>query len=219
LGTGYYYDQTSIDVYYFLPGIAMPIPVYSFDLKNGNQRGAFTHYTVWLDSRYAYTASMQFAKTSLSPAKQKISTPAVWLLDLWTGQSKRVIGTAESADAPGIFRSPSDQVIANGKLYVAEEDTLDDTYGDDGYVSVFDLKNPRKPKFIKRLKPGVDLPEDFTVAHGLTVTPDQRSVFVASYRSSYIIKIDTDTDTVDKVWGPEDGLSAPHGGFVQGSNR
>jgi len=57
-----------------------------------------------------------------------------------------------------------------------------------------------------------DLPEDFAVAHGLTVTPDEKSVFVASYISSYIAKIDTATDTVTKVWGP-------HGGFVAGSNR
>ncbi len=219
LGTGYYYDQTSIDVYYFVRGLAIPIPIYSFNLRQGRARGAFTHYTVWLNDRYAYTATMQFAKTSLSGRRKTISTPAVWLLDLWTFRAKRVIGTAATADDPGIFRSPSDQVIANGKLYVAEEDTLDDSYADDGFVSVFDLSNPRKPQFIKRLKPGEDLPEDFAVAHGLTVTPDQKSVFVASYISSYIAKIDTLTDTVTKFWGPEDGLSAPHGGFVAGSNR
>jgi len=219
LGTGYYYDQTSIDVYYFLRGIPIPIPIYSFDLRQGRDRGAFTHYTVWLNNRYAYTATMQFAKTSLSRRRQNISPPAVWLLDMWTGRAKRVIGTAATADDPGIFRSPSDQVIANGKLYVAEEDTLDDSYADDGFVSVFDLSNPRKPQFIKRLKPGEVLPEDFAVAHGLTVTPDQNSVFVASYISHYIAKIDTATDTVTKFWSEEDGLSAPHGGFVAGSNR
>ena len=38
------------------------------------------------------------------------------------------------------------------------------------------------------------------MAHGLTVTPDEKSVFVASYISSYIAKIDTATDTVTKVW-------------------
>ena len=219
LGTGYYYDQTSIDVYFFIRGLSIPIPVYSFDLRQGRERGAFTHYTVWLNNRYAYTASMQFAKTSLSGRRQRIGTPAVWLLDLWTGRATRVIDTAVTADDPGIFRSPSDQVIANGKLYVAEEDTLDGSYADDGYVSVFDLRNPRKPRFVKRLKPGEDLPDDFAVAHGLTVTPDQKSVYVASYISSYVAKIDTATDTVTKVWGPDDGLSAPHGGFVAGSNR
>jgi len=219
LGTGYYYDQTSIDVYFFIRGLSIPIPVYSFDLRQGRERGAFTHYTVWLNNRYAYTASMQFAKTSLSGRRQRIGTPAVWLLDLWTGRATRVIDTAVTADDPGIFRSPSDQVIANGKLYVAEEDTLDGSYADDGYVSVFDLRNPRKPRFLKRLKPGEDLPDDFAVAHGLTVTPDQKSVYVASYISSYVAKIDTATDTVTKVWGPDDGLSAPHGGFVAGSNR
>lgn len=219
LGTGYYYDQTSIDVYFFLPGLAAPIPIYSFELSKGRHYGAFTHYTVWLDNRYAYTATMQFAKTSLSGRRKKISPPAVWLLDMWTLRAKRVIGTARSPNGRGIFRSPSDQVIANGKLYVAEEDTLDKSYGDDGFVSIFDLRKPYKPKFIKRLKPGDGLPEDFAIAHGLTVTPDQKSVFVASYISSYIAKIDTSTDTVTKVWGSEDGLSMPHGGFVAGSNR
>lgn len=219
LGTGYYYDQTSIDVYFCLPGLALPIPIYSFDLRQGRKRGAFSHYTVWLNNRYAYTATMQFARTSLSPRRRPISPPAVWLLDMWTGRAKRVIGTADTADDPGIFRSPSDQVIANGKLYVAEEDTLDGSYGDDGFVSVYDLKNPRRPRFIKRLKPGEDLPADFAVAHGLTVTPDQKSVFAASYYSNHIIKIDTATDTVSRAWGAKDGLSAPHGGFVAGSNR
>ena len=204
---------------FFLPGLAVPIPIYAFDLRQGRARGAFSHYTVWLNNRYAYTATMQFAKTSLSSRRQKISPPAVWLLDLWTGQAKRVIGTAATANDPGIFRSPSDQLIANGKLYVAEEDTLDGSYADDGFVSIYDLKNPRKPKFIKRLKPGAGLPSDFAVAHGLTVTPDQQSVYVASYISSYIVKIDTSTDTVTKVWGASDGLSLPHGGFVAGSNR
>ena len=219
LGTGYYYDDSKINVYYFLENSPTPIPLYSIDLFEGNKQGAFTHYTVWLDNRYAYTASMQFAATSLSPEGQKISPPAVWLLDVLTGQAKRVIGTAETADDAGIFRSPSDQVIANGKLYVAEEDTLDGSYGNDGFVSVFDLKNPRKPRFIKRLKPAGELPADFSVAHGLAVTPDQKSVYVASYASGYIVKIETTNDTVDKVWGKSQGLTTPHGGFIAGSSR
>jgi hypothetical protein len=219
LGTGYHYDLTSIDVYAFIPGLALPIPVYSLPLRKGKKRGAFTHYTVWLNNRYAYTATQQFARTSLTRRKSDISSPGIWLLDMWTLHAKRVVGTAQNANGKGVFRSASDVQIANGKLYVAEEDTLDGSFGDDGYVAVYDITRPRKPRFLKRLKPGVDLPPDFNVAHGLTVTPDQRFVYVASYASSYIAKIDTDTDTVVQFWGNAEGLMAPHGGFVAGANR
>jgi hypothetical protein len=219
LGTGYHYDLTSIDIYLFIPGLPYPIPAYSIPLRQGKKRGAFTHYTVWLNNRYAYTATQQFARTSLTPRRSRISSPGLWLLDLWTLRAKRVAGTAQTADDEGVFRSASDVNIANGKLYVAEEDTLDGTFGDDGYVAVFDLERPRKPRFLKRFKPGAELPDDFNIAHGLTVTPDQRFVYVASYASSYIVKIDTSTDSVVKVWGPSDGLSLPHGGFIAGSNR
>ena len=219
LGTGYYYDLTTIDVYAFIPGLALPIPVYSLPLRKGKKRGAFTHYTVWLNNRYAYTATQQFARTSLTPKKSDISSPGIWLLDMWTLNAKRVVGTAQNANGKGVFRSASDVNIANGKLYIAEEDTLDGTFGDDGYVAVYDLSRPRKPRFIKRLKPGAGLPHDFTVAHGLSVTPDQRFAYVASYASSYIVKIDTNTDEMVQFWGSAEGLMAPHGGFVAGANR
>ena len=218
-GTGYYYDQSSVDLYFFFRDFAFPIPIWSIPLRKGNKLGAFTHYTVWLNNRYAYTATEQFDRTSLTPRRKKISSPAIWLLDLWTLSAERVVGTATNVDQEGVLRSPSDVNIANGKLYVAEEDTLDNTFADDGFVSVFDLSRPRRPRFIKRLKPGTDLPHDFAVAHGLTVTPDQKYVFVASWVSHYIAKIDTATDTVAAVWGPDDGLFAPHGGFIAGSNR
>jgi hypothetical protein len=219
LGTGYYFDNSKIDLYLCFPGVAQPFPIYSFELRDGQERGAFTHYTVWLNQRYAYTATQQFDETSLTPAGGSVSTPGIWLLDIWTGRALRVVGTAETPEDPGVLRSPSDVNIANGKLYVAEEDTLDGSFGDDGFVAVYDVSIPHKPQFLKRFKPGEELPADFSVAHGLTVSPDQKYVFAASYASSYIVKIDTDTDTVTKVWGPEDGLSVPHGGFIAGSIR
>jgi hypothetical protein len=219
LGTGYYYDETSIDLYGFLPGSAEPIPLHSFELRKGQMLGAFTHYTVWLNERYAYTVTQQFARTSLTSHNRDISSPGIWLLDIQTLNAKRVVGTADGPDDAGVFRSGSDVNIANGKLYIAEEDTLDGTFGDDGYVSIFDLAQPRKPRFIKRLKPGDGLPSDFVVAHGLTTTPDERFVFVASYASNYILKIDTQTDTVSAVWGADEGLAAPHGGFIAGAIR
>ena len=109
--------------------------------------------------------------------------------------------------------------MAGFKLYVAEEDSIDEEFGQDGYVSVFDISNIHQPRFLKRLRPGMELPQDFAVAHGLNVTVDERFVFVASYASSYIIKIDTETDEVVKMFGPDDGIKTPHGGFIAGQNR
>ena len=162
---------------------------------------------------------MQFGETSLTPNGRKVSPPALWLVDTKRRKAKRVSGTSKDADDPGVLRSASDVNIANGKLYVAEEDTLDGTFGDDGFVSIFDISDPENPVFLKRLKPGGELPADFAIAHGISVTPDERFVYVASYFSSYIVKIDTETDTVAKVFGPSDGLNVPHGGFVAGSFR
>lgn len=219
LGTGYHYDLTTIDLYAFLSGLAAPIPLGDIELKKGRKAGAFTHYTVWLDDRYAYTATMQFADTSLTPNNREISTPGIWLIDTFKRKATRVGGTATSEDDPGVLRSASDINIANGKLYIAEEDTLDGSFGEDGFISIFDIADPANPQFITRLRPGIELPSDFTVAHGLTVTPDERFVFVASYASNYIVKIDSATDAVVAVWGVADGLRAPHGGFIAGANR
>lgn len=219
LGAGYFYDLSSLDLYSFLPGNPFPYPAASIPLKRGKKLGAFTHYTVWIDDRFAYTATMQFGETSLTPKGRKVSPPALWLVDTKRRKAKRVSGTSKDADDPGVLRSASDVNIANGKLYVAEEDTLDGTFGDDGFVSIFDISDPENPVFLKRLKPGGELPADFAIAHGISVTPDERFVYVASYFSSYIVKIDTETDTVAKVFGPSDGLNVPHGGFVAGSFR
>jgi DNA-binding beta-propeller fold protein YncE len=105
-----------------------------------------------------------------------------------------------SADDAGVFRSPSDLAIANFQLYLAEEDSLDGTFGDDGYISVFDISNISQPRFIKRFQPGVELPAGFDIAHGINATLDGRSVYVASYASNYIIKIDTSTNKVKDLW-------------------
>jgi DNA-binding beta-propeller fold protein YncE len=105
------------------------------------------------------------------------------------------------------------------KLYIAEEDSLDGSFGEDGYIAVFDISNPRQPRFLKRFKPGDELPADYCIAHAMTVTPDGQSLYVASYACSYIVKIDTTTDEVVKVYGPADGLNRPHGGFIAGSLR
>ncbi len=223
LGTGYYYDSNEIDVYRAkrrVKGRKGPLKyVRSIRLGNDEAYAAFTHYTYWLNNHYALTASMQLGPTSLSPQSAKIIGPSVWLLDVRKGLAEPIIGTAANADDAGIYRSASDLVVAGYKLYVAEEDSIDGSFGDDGYVSVFDISNIRQPRFLKQLKPGQELPQDFVIAHGLNVTVDERFVYVASYASNYIIKIDTETDEVVKIFGSNDGITAPHGGFIAGQFR
>lgn len=219
LGTGYFYDHDEIDVYRVNKHTGDLRYLKSIRLGDEFAHAAFTHYTVWLNNRYALTASMQFGPTSLTPLGSTIIGPGVWLLDVVHGTAKQIIGTAASADDAGVFRSPSDLAVANFQLYVAEEDSLDGTFGDDGYISVFDISNIPQPRFIKRFRPGIELPADFYVAHGINATPDGRSVYVASYASNYIIKIDTLTNEVVKVYGPEDGLNMPHGGYIAGNSR
>jgi hypothetical protein len=44
-------------------------------------------------------------------------------------------------------------------------------------------------------------------------------LIVASWLSGYELKLDTQTDTVVKVWGPDDGLVKPHGIYAAGLDR
>ncbi|GAB1719315.1 MAG: hypothetical protein NTAFB09_10460 [Nitrosospira sp.] len=220
LGTGYFFDNSVIDVYRSNRETGELHAVGQIMLGDEKKHAAFTHFVYWLDERYAVTASMQFDKTSLTPSStNKIIPPSVWLLDTLEGTAKKIVETAYSANDNGVFRSASDIAVVNGKLYIAEEDTLDYTFANDGYISIFDLTDRAKPRFIKRLKPGSGLPNGYTVAHTISPTPDNRYLMVASWVSGYVLKIDTTTDTVTKVWGPSDGLVKPHGIFSAGSLR
>ncbi|SFW37666.1 hypothetical protein [Nitrosovibrio sp. Nv17] len=220
LGTGYFFDNSVIDVYKPNRETAELQVVGQIRLGNEKRHAAFTHFVYWLDERYAVTASMQFDKTSLTPANTKqIIPPSVWLLDTLEGTAKEIVSYTRNVNGHGVFRSASDLAVVNGKLYIAEEDSLDFTFADDGYISVFDLTDREKPRFIKRLKPGIDLPKGYAVAHTISPTVDHHYLMVASWVSGYVIKIDTETDTVVKVWGPKDGLIKPHGIYASGGLR
>lgn len=220
LGTGYFFDNSIIDVYKPNRETGELQPVGQIMLGDEKKHAAFSHFTVWLDERYAVTATMQLDKTSLTPATtKKIIPPSVWLIDAVAGTATKILDRSKNANAPGVFRSASDIAVVNGKLYIAEEDSLDFTFADDGYISVYDLTDRYQPKFIKRLKPGAELPNGFAIAHTIAPTPDNRYIMVASWVSGYVVKIDTSTDTVVKVWGPNDGLVKPHGIFTAGTLR
>lgn len=92
-------------------------------------------------------------------------------------------------------------------------------FGRDGFVSIFDIKDINNPKFIKRLKPGNGLPSLFTVGHTTVTTLDEKYVYVSSYHSHHIVKIDTAKDEVVKVYSMDDGLDMPHGEYLSGRIR
>jgi hypothetical protein len=135
------------------------------------------------------------------------------LVDAKEHSARRIIGSAKNANAAGVFRSASWVTVVGCKLFIGEEDSLDDSFGDDGYVSVFDISNRLRPRFIKRLKPGADLPADFSVGHAMVATPDGKSVILESYPSGYILRIGVDSLKVEHVIRRA-GETMPHGGSI-----
>jgi DNA-binding beta-propeller fold protein YncE len=194
-------------------------------LGSANAYGAMAHYAVWLTDRYAYIGTMQQGPTSATKPGSTVIEPSVWLIDVQDMKATRVIGT-QHGQLPGLLRSPSDVALAHGKLYVAEEDSWGrkpnapaSDYGRDGYVSIWDVSNPAAPKFIKRLAPGQGLPADFRNAHTASATLDGDFVYVSSFISNHLVKIDTATDTVTKVYSMDQGLMMFHGEYAAGRNR
>lgn len=225
LGVGYDYDMGTVRVY--KPNTLTGEVKVTGQIQLGDDRfyGAMAHYAVWLDDRYAYVGTMQQNRTSLTRNGSHVIEPSVWLLDTLEMKATRVIGT-QNGNHPGLLRSPSDVALAHGKLYVAEEDSWGrrpnapaGDYGRDGYVSIWDVSNPAAPKFIKRLSPGQGLPADFRNAHTASAMADGDAVYVSSFISDHLVKIDTATDTVTRVYGMDQGLNMYHGEFAAGRNR
>jgi hypothetical protein len=209
LGAGYFYDRG------FLPAFRVSRKgelrsrgkIWLGTKKN---HAAFVHNVEWTSNRWAIVGTMQFARTSLTPEGQNILGPSVWLIDALFGTARQIIGPAKDADSPGVFRSASWVELVGNKLFVGEEDSLDDHFGDDGYVSVFDISNRLHPRFLKRLKPGSDFPADFHTGHALAVTPDNKSVILESYPSGYIARIGVESLKVEHVIKHH----MPHGGSI-----
>jgi hypothetical protein len=227
LGVGYDYDIGEVRVYKPNRRNGHVEVVNKIRLGDNQNYGAFAHYAVWLDNRYAFMGTMQKGPTSMTPNGAKIIEPSVWLIDVEQGTAKRVIGSNSQANPTGLVRSPSDVAIAHNKLYVAEEDSWGrlpgaptGDYGRDGYISVWDISTPSQPRFIKRFAPGQGgLPADFRNAHTASAMEDEDFVYVSSFISNYLVKIDTSTDTIVKVYSKNDGLDMFHGEFAAGRNR
>lgn len=209
LGAGYFYDRG------FLPAFRVSHkgdlrPIGKIWLGSKAKHGAFVHNVEWTSNRWALAGTMQFARTSLTPHGQDIEGPSVYLIDALFGHARQIIGPAKNADSPGIFRSASWVELVGDKLFVGEEDSLDDHFGNDGYVSVFDISNRLHPRFLKRLKPGTDFPKDFHTGHALQVTPDNKNVILESYPSGYIARIGVESLKVEHVMKHH----MPHGGSI-----
>ena len=226
LGTGYFYDNSLIDVY--KPnretGALEQVGQVELAIDVDGQKfvAPMTHLVAWIDARYAVVATMQHDRTSLTPADvDGFVGPSVWLIDAVDLTATMIIDKADNAGDAGVFRSASDVAVINGKLYIAEEDSVrQQDVGDarDGYVSVFDLTDRLNPVFLKRLEPGVDFPQNYNIAHTFSPAGD-RFLILGSWHSGYVIKIDTYDDTVAHIWGPNDGLVMPHGVFAAGGLR
>jgi hypothetical protein len=63
------------------------------------------------------------------------------------------------------------------------------------------------------------LPAGFRLGHALAVPLDESAVYVSSYVSNHIVKINTANDEVVKVFTSEHGLDIPHGEFISGRTR
>lgn len=214
LGAGYFYDRGFLPKYKVTADGTLE-KTGKIWLGTESSHAAYVHNVEWLTNRYALVGTMQFAPTSLTPPATKILGPSVWLVDSKDETAKRIIGPTNNVNGAGIFRSASWVTVVGCKLFVGEEDSLDANFGNDGYVSVFDISDRNQPRFIKRLKPGVELPADFVVGHAMVKTPDNESVILESYPSGYILRIGVASLQVEHViHGHGTEHSMPHGGSI-----
>jgi hypothetical protein len=225
LGVGYDYDIGEVRVYRPDRHTGKVEATHAITLGTESEYGAFAHYATWIDNRFAYVGAMQVGSTSRTPQGATVVGPSVWLIDTDLDTAECVISPTRTPGGAGIYRSPSDLAVAKGKLYVAEEDSWGPqfdspaNYGRDGYISIWDIEDPAKPRFLKRLRPGRELPADFRNAHTATAMFDEDSVFVSSFVSDHLVRIDTNTDKVAKIYDVDDGLMMFHGEFAVGRNR
>ncbi len=221
--TGFYFDINDLSLYKVdkNTGNLTPAKIIPLTVSEKNKEyAAFSHFIYWLDNRYAITSTQQIGPTSLTPAGFQVVGPSVWLIDALEGQATLVIGPAKEPEEAGIYKPASDIIVVGNKLYVGEEDSMDEEVNADGYVSVWDLTDRTKPKFIKRLRPGKELPRDFSMTHELYPTQDGKYVYAQSWGSGHLVKIATADDEVIKAFSKQDaGWHMPHGNFVPGSLR
>lgn len=216
LGASYYYDMSNIPKFTVNKNTGALKFVSIMHLGSNHTYAPFIHNVFWVDNRYALAGSMQFGATSRTALGNTIIGPSLWLIDTKLNTTKEILGTAKGVDYSGVLRSASWVNVVGSKLFVAEEDSIDSSYGDDGFVSVFDVKDIEHPVFLKRLAPGKELPVKFNIAHSLIASNSGRYVILESYSSGYIIRIDTETYEAVVLASPEEGFHMPHGAWIAG---
>jgi hypothetical protein len=221
LGTGYYFDLNAVTLFEVNAtsgGLRLAAVVPLVIDEKRKQYAAFSHFVAWVDDRYAVTGTQQLGPTSLTPTGFTVVGPTVFVIDAVSKTARLLIGPA-TASAEGIRKPASDIAVIGHKLYVAEEDSMDEAIDGPGYLSVWDISDWKSPVFIKRLEPGHGLPGGFRLGHGLYRTPDGASLYIQDWKSAYLLKLNVATDTVTKIWDKADGFIAPHGAFIAGNLR
>lgn len=221
LGTGYYFDLNFVTVYDVdgESGDLRPQDVVWLTVDEREKSyAAMTHFVDWLDDRWAITASQQTGPTSLTPGGFQVVGPSVWLVDAVEGTGRMIIGPTDTPEGAGIYRAASDVMVVGDKLYVAEEDSMDESI-DGSFISVWDLADRTRPRFLRRLSHGDGLPKGWHLSHEFYRAPGGRYLYAQDWHGAHLIKIDPATDTVVKVWSKEAGFVMPHGNFIAGNLR
>lgn len=169
-------------------------------MADNKTRCALTHTVTWLNDNQFYTGCTQESNQGVPEAAER----SVWLVDAVKGIAKVVLNATQ------LLEGVSDVTVVRNKLYVAEGNVVKDGIPP-GHVSIWDISHRLKPIFIKRFSADQGLPSSFGDAHELAATPDGHYVFVQSYRSGHLAKIDTHDDKITNVWGAAEGLPTPHG--------
>ncbi len=201
-------------------------------LGNNTAYAAFPHFVTWINNTHAITSTQQIGPTSFTPNNTKIIGPSVWLINTENAKlnndknsepqsaATMIIAPTNNTSGNGIFKPASDTTIVGDKLYVAEEDSMDEKVDNQGQVSIWNINNMQNPQLIKRLSPGQGLPENFQLGHTIYSTPDGKFVYVEDWNSGQLVKMDTTTDEIIKVFNKESsGFIMPHGGFITGKYR
>jgi len=201
-------------------------------LGNNSAYASFPHFVTWINNTHAITSTQQIGPTSFTPNNTKIIGPSVWLINTENAEPNNdnntgpqsaatmIIAPTNSTSGNGIFKPASDTTIVGDKLYVAEEDSMDEKVDNQGQVSIWNINDMQNPQLIKRLSPGQGLPENFQLGHTIYSTPEGKFVYVEDWNSGQLVKLDTTTDEIIKVFNKESsGFIMPHGGFITGKYR
>ena len=206
----YWFDRNDVMLFHVDPetgGLTYAQTIYLVDEDSG-LRGSYLHSVRWLDDTRFFTDATQERDQGDGHSEE-----SVWFIDLNDASVRAVLSALD------LLEGVSDLAIANGKLYAAEGNVGEFLAGEDvpGHVSVWDITDPTAPSFITRLSAGSGLPDDFNNAHSLGTTASGEVVFVESFSSGFLIEIETEGDTVVRVFSEADGLDVPHGIYLQPS--